>query len=224
MNNTQHYTPRPMVESMAYWISHVASLIGLERGSLYDPCAGNGDMLRWAKDAMDGFGKHLSNSLSFEPTRVFGNEIDPTQAALSEYVRCRDVFDVFESADVVIANPPYAGRSKLRSVVGDDRFKWLKKEYKTLKAGSADLAAYVFRHVMTTAQPKIAAWLCTNTMTEGSSHRVGFKHVYDLGYRPVVVSREFPWPGVAAVIVQLSVWVSPEFGDIEKCIEAEVLT
>lgn len=65
----------------------------------------------------------------------------------------------------------------------------------------------MLRHVLGVNRPAISGWLATNTITQGSTHRIGLKWAYDNGYRIVVAERDILWPGKAAVTVHMFVVV-----------------
>jgi hypothetical protein len=231
----QFFTPRHIAETAAYWLGVVINNHNLPPGALLDPTAGDGSLLRYATDFWQYFGSSQAIGLE-RPNHVpgdvektsgaYGVEIDASLPWKAEAKRIvGDIFDIESPRGAyIVANPPYLGGSKMSSALGSAYVKALKKRYPAEKAGSADLASYVFRYCMAELQPVASVWIATNTMAQGASRRVGFGWAVWNGFHPVVATREFEWPA-AAVTCKISVWVRDDYliDGVSKLIDCEVL-
>ena len=192
------YTPPILADLAVKKLNEIADIVGCTDKRYYDPCCGDGalmDAVFRADPSAIVFGSDLS-----------AEAVDQVRSKRM-FARQADLFDDERETDVEkwIINPPYVGCSNLRRVMGDARFKWLKSEYKTPKAGACDLAGYVMRHILQKNRPAISSWIVTNTISQGSTRRVGLKWAVDAGYQIASVVKNIPWPSGAAVTVHIIV-------------------
>jgi len=107
-------------------------------------------------------------------------------------------------ADALIGNPPYHGSQNLRSVLGDDRVRWLDRRFGFVQ----DLVVYWFRRAADQMAPGARAGLvATNSVSQGRARRTSLNYVVEQGgVITDAVSRQ-PWPGEAVVNVSIVNWV-----------------
>lgn len=197
----QVFTPSPLANRVADALRKAEMAVALMGNTIIDPCCGRGDLLRPYLGRRNVIGFDIDPNVIYSVTDQY-----------SEHLGVADLFDQPRPCGEglsVVCNPPYVGRSKLSATIGDDRFKWLKKEYKTAKAGSADLAAYVMRHILQSWRPEISIWLITNSIFEGGSHRVAPYWAVRNGYTITSVSEPIQWPNDnASVMVHIATLIN----------------
>jgi hypothetical protein len=198
VDNGVVYTPPEIAEPLARNLWAWAGKLGVQANAVYDPCCGDGALLRAARaTAPEGNPRPL----------FYGHDIDAEAAAQGKQQGLEtnhgDLFDTGQPLSprtLLICNPPYIGCSNLSRIVGSERFAWLKKTYKAERSGSCDLAGYVLRHVLQVQRPVLSAWVVTNTIGQGATRRVGLKWAVDNGYVIVDMSDNIKWPGQAVTV------------------------
>jgi hypothetical protein len=197
IDNGVVYTPADLALEVATQAKEICDELDYSPRFVVDPCCGQGDLLK-AGESVFGVG----------PSYCLGHDIEQASVEAAKHLGydCDqgDLFDPhgYPGNSVFLLNPPYVGRSNLSRIVGDDRFKWLKKTYKEKKAGSCDLAGYVLRHILEAHRPRVMTVIATNTIFQGSTRVVGTKWAANNGYRIANVTGNIPWSG-AAVTVQI---------------------
>lgn len=148
---------------------------------------------------------------------ILNNGLTPT--VKTDYVRWQPLHWVIEAPDVilerggfdaVIGNPPFLGGKKITGAYGTNIRDWLVHQTAAGDRGNADLVAYFVRRssqLLLSSAGQIAL-ICTNTIGQGDTRRVGLKAIVDGGMtiRRAVQSR--PWPSASASLEYAAVWVS----------------
>ena len=205
------YTPTELAllaASKLYEYQDIARQFGAKRYGgrvVWDPCCGEGALLQACK--------RIDSQAD-----CCGMDIDANACDIASVcgLQCA-AGDLFEherepgsGGQLIVCNPPYVGRSNIRDVVGEDRFKWLKATYKAERSGSCDLAGYVLRHILQAWRPVISTWLVTNTIAQGATRRIGLCWALANGYQIVSALKDIPWPGDAAVTIHVITIVDTE--------------
>jgi hypothetical protein len=109
-------------------------------------------------------------------------------------------------ADAIIGNPPYHGSQNLRSVLGDERVRWLAQRF---DCGIQDLCVYWFRLAADQMAPGTRAGLVgTNSVSQNRARSASLNYVVERGgVITDAVSRQ-KWPGAAVVNVSIVNWVA----------------
>lgn len=197
------YTPPELAKRLALETKAICDELGFTPAQVLDPCCGKGALLEAAREVFD-LGHGCCSGTDMDSQAV-------TEACGYGF-NC-GVGDLFNDAGryssdaVALLNPPYVGRSNLKRIVGEERFKWLKSRYKAPGAGSCDLAGYVLRHVLEVMRPPVMGVVATNTIFQGGTRRVGTHWAVRNGYLIANVSQPTPWGEGAAVTVQTFVMV-----------------
>jgi hypothetical protein len=105
--------------------------------------------------------------------------------------------------DVIVGNPPFAGKNTMAEGNADGYPEWL-KELHSESHGNSDLVAHFFRraHSLLRAQGCFGL-IATNTIGQGDTRSTGLRWIRKHGgtiYRAV---KRLPWPGEAAVTVSV---------------------
>lgn len=105
--------------------------------------------------------------------------------------------------DVIVGNPPFAGRDTFVSALGDDYLRWLK----TIHLGShgnSDLCAHFYRRSYDLLRKRgTFGLLATNTIAQGDTRATGLRWIRQHGGEIYRAVRRHPWPGEAAVVVSM---------------------
>jgi hypothetical protein len=105
--------------------------------------------------------------------------------------------------DVVVGNPPFAGKNTLIEGNADSYLDWLKAEHAE-SHGNADLVAHFFRRSFTLLRGDgCFGLIATNTIGQGDTRSTGLRWICLNGgtiYRAV---KRLKWPGEAAVVVSV---------------------
>lgn len=197
------YTPPELAKRLASETKAICDELGFAPTQVIDPCCGKGALLVAGAEVFD-----------LDRGCCIGTDTDSQAVAEAcEYgFNCcaGDLFDdnaCYPRDAIALLNPPYVGRSNLKRIAGEERFKWLKKRYAATGAGSCDLAGYVLRHVLEVMRPPVMGVIATNTIFQGGTRRVGTHWAVRNGYLIANVSQPMPWGEDAAVTVQTFVLV-----------------
>lgn len=197
------YTPPKLAKRLALETKAICDELGFAPTQVIDPCCGKGALLAAGIEAW-----------GMRPSQATGYDIDDEGvkecAAKGFSTSHVDIFNFTQPVHanaVALLNPPYVGCSNLKRIVGEERFKWLKKHYAATGAGSCDLAGYVLRHVLEVMRPPIMGVVATNTIFQGGTRRVGTHWAVRNGYLIANVSQPMPWGKDAVVTVQTFVVV-----------------
>ena len=194
VDNGVVYTPKPLALLAAGKLFEYRDVVRTH-AQILDPCCGDGALLRQCRRIDAGVALRGIDIDSDACAVARGDGFDCTVS---------DLFDVTDKpACCVICNPPYVGRSNISRIVGKERFDWLKSRYRAERSGSCDLAGYVLRHILQTWRPIVSTWIVTNTISQGSTRRVGLRWALANGYQIVSALKDIKWPGAAAVVVHV---------------------
>ena len=105
--------------------------------------------------------------------------------------------------DVIVGNPPFAGKNALLAMGGRVYLDWLKAAHPG-SHGNADYAAHFLRRAGTLLAGHGAFGLITtNTIAQGDTRDTGLKPLLAAGGLVYAATRTREWPGVAAVSVSV---------------------
>lgn len=105
--------------------------------------------------------------------------------------------------DVIVGNPPFAGRTTLYESTRQSYPEWLRTNYAD-SHGNADLVAYFFRRAFTILRTGGALGLiATNTIAQGDTRSTGLRWILQNNGIIYSAQRRTAWPGEAAVVVSV---------------------
>ena len=105
--------------------------------------------------------------------------------------------------DVIVGNPPFAGKNTVRSANAAGYPEWL-KEMHAGSHGNADLVAHFFRRAFDLLREKGTFGLvATNTIAQGDTRSTGLRWICQHGGEVYRAKRRRDWPGQAAVVVSV---------------------
>ena len=105
--------------------------------------------------------------------------------------------------DVIVGNPPFAGKNTVRSANVAGYPDWL-KEMHAESHGNADLVAHFFRRAFHLLRERgTFGLIATNTIAQGDTRSTGLRWICEHGGEIYQANRRFKWPGQAAVVVSV---------------------
>lgn len=105
--------------------------------------------------------------------------------------------------DVIIGNPPFAGKNTLAKAAAPYYIDWLQAIYEH-SHGSSDLVAYFFRRSFNLLRPGgCFGLIATNTIGQGDTRSTGLRWICTHCGTIYRVRKRLKWPGQAAVIVSV---------------------
>ena len=105
--------------------------------------------------------------------------------------------------DVIVGNPPFAGKNTLIDAHRDGYLDWL-KELHEKSHGNADLVAHFFRRAFSLLQPKgCLGLIATNTIGQGDTRSTGLRWICTHNGTIYRARKQLKWPGEAAVTVSV---------------------
>ena len=105
--------------------------------------------------------------------------------------------------DVVVGNPPFAGKNTLANSTAAAYPSWLRHLHKQ-SHGNADLVAHFFRRAFNLLRLDGALGLiATNTIAQGDTRSTGLRWICNNGGVIYRARRRIKWPGDAAVVVSV---------------------
>ncbi len=105
--------------------------------------------------------------------------------------------------DVIVGNPPFAGKNTVRSANVAGYPDWL-KEMHAESHGNADLVAHFFRRAFHLLRERgTFGLIATNTIAQGDTRSTGLRWICEHGGEIYRANRRFQWPGQAAVVVSV---------------------
>lgn len=120
-----------------------------------------------------------------------------------------EVFDLDQSLrpqsgfDVIVGNPPFAGKNTIIDGSPEGYIDWLK----TLHAeshGNADLVAHFFRRAFDALRSNgCFGLIATNTIAQGDTRSSGLRWICTYGGTIYRANKRYKWPGEAAVVVSI---------------------
>jgi Eco57I restriction-modification methylase len=133
-----------------------------------------------------------------KPVAPFHWEIEyPEVFDLDDFLRVRGGFDV------VVGNPPFAGKNTLIEGNADGYVDWLKTQHAE-SHGNADLVAHFFRRAFTLLRDDgCFGLIATNTIGQGDMRSSGLRWICLNGGTIYRAIKRLRWPGEAAVVVSV---------------------
>ncbi len=105
--------------------------------------------------------------------------------------------------DVIVGNPPFAGKVTISAGNGPYYIDWLQTIHEG-SHGNADLVAHFFRRAYQLLRTNgTFGLIATNTVAQGDTRATGLRWIRQHGGTIYATRRRFPWPGHAAVIVSI---------------------
>ena len=105
--------------------------------------------------------------------------------------------------DVIIGNPPFAGKNSILNSNAVGYLDWLKQAHPE-SHGNSDLAAHFFRRAFYLMRNDGAFGLiATNTIAQGDTRSTGLRWICNSGGTIYNARRRIKWPGEAAVVVSV---------------------
>ena len=115
-----------------------------------------------------------------------------------------EVFDrINRGFDVVVGNPPFAGKNTLAAGNVFGYSEWLRTMHQE-SHGVSDLAAHFFRRAFTLIRSGgTFGLIATNTISQGETRYTGLRWICNNGGSIYNAIRRYKWPGSAAVVVSV---------------------
>ena len=128
--------------------------------------------------------------------------LDPHLRPFHWQVEFPEVFDRTNPGfDMVIGNPPFAGKNTISDGTPDGYIDWLKTLH-TGAHGNADLVAHFFRRAFALLRNNGSFGLiATNTIRQGDTRESGLRSILSNGGTIFAARRRVRWPGAAKVVV-----------------------
>ena len=105
--------------------------------------------------------------------------------------------------DVIVGNPPFAGKNTVRSANAPGYPAWL-KEMHAESHGIADLVTHFFRRAFHLLRERgTFGLIATNTIAQGETRSSGLRWICEHGGEIYDAKRRFRWPGQAAVVISV---------------------
>lgn len=105
--------------------------------------------------------------------------------------------------DVIVGNPPFAGRNSLVNSNPDAYLDWLKSLHEEAH-GNSDLVAHFFRRAFTLLRSfGCFGLIATNTISQGDTRSTGLRWICMNGGTIYRARKRLKWPGQAAVVVSV---------------------
>lgn len=105
--------------------------------------------------------------------------------------------------DVIVGNPPFAGKNTLIKGHAEGYLDWLKQIHEE-SHGNSDLVAHFFRRSFSLLRPSgCFGLIATNTIGQGDTRSTGLRWICTHGGTIYQARRRLKWPGQAAVIVSV---------------------
>ena len=105
--------------------------------------------------------------------------------------------------DVIVGNPPFAGRNTIIHGNPDGYVDWLQTIHPG-SHGAADLVAHFFRSAYHLIRDNgIFGLIATNSVGQGDTRETGLQRIFESGGQIFRAQRRLQWPGEAAVVVSI---------------------
>lgn len=116
--------------------------------------------------------------------------------------------------DVIVGNPPFAGKNTLIDAHQVGYVDWLKTNHPE-SHGNADLVAHFFRRAFTLLRNDgCFGLIATNTIGQGDTRSTGLRWICQSGATIYRAKKRLRWPGEAAVIVSVVHVIKGEYDDV----------
>lgn len=120
-----------------------------------------------------------------------------------EVFRVNEWGDAIGGFDVIIGNPPFAGKNTLIAANQDSYPDWLKAIHAE-SHGNADLVAHFYRRAFTLLRTDgCMGLIATNTVGQGDTRSTGLRWICKHGGTIYTATKRLRWPGEAAVVVSV---------------------
>ena len=128
--------------------------------------------------------------------------------------------------DVIVGNPPFAGKNTVLNSNRAGYLDWLKQAHAE-SHGNADLVAHFYRRAFDLlCQGGAFGLIATNTISQGDTRSTGLRWICRHGGEIYRARRRVKWPGLAAVVVSVVHVVKGEWQgpcDLDGC-ETDTIT
>ncbi len=105
--------------------------------------------------------------------------------------------------DVIVGNPPFAGKNTIIDGHAAGYLDWLKAIHPE-SHGNADLVSHFFRRAFNLLRPGgTFGLITTNTIAQGDTRTTGLRWICTHGGTIYTARRRYKWPGQAAVVVSV---------------------
>ncbi|MDF5729104.1 MAG: hypothetical protein PUP92_14015 [Rhizonema sp. PD38] len=105
--------------------------------------------------------------------------------------------------DVIIGNPPFAGKNTTINAHAPRYLDWLKVVHPK-SHGNADLVAHFFRQAFTILRSSgCFGLISTNTIAQGDTRSTGLRYICQNSGTIYNAKKRMKWPGLAAVVVSV---------------------
>ena len=105
--------------------------------------------------------------------------------------------------DVIVGNPPFAGKNTLIEAHAEGYLDWLKTLHER-SHGNSDLVAHFFRRAFTLLRPNgCFGLIATNTIGQGDTRSTGLRWICTHEGTIYQARKRLKWPGQAAVVVSV---------------------
>ena len=129
---------------------------------------------------------------------------EPPLAPFHWEIEFPEVFDRENPGfDVVVGNPPFAGKNTVAAANVASYPDWLKQVHEE-SHGNADLVAHFFRRAFGLLRTSgTSGLIATNTIAQGDMRSTGLRWICKHGGEIYGAQRRVKWPGLAAVVVSV---------------------
>lgn len=129
---------------------------------------------------------------------------DPPLAPFHWEIEFPEVFERENAGfDVLVGNPPFAGKNSVAAANAAGYPDWL-KEMHPGSHGNSDVVAHFFRRVFDLLrQDGTLGMIATNTIGQGDTRSTGLRWICEHGGTIYHASKRVKWPGPAAVVVSV---------------------
>ena len=105
--------------------------------------------------------------------------------------------------DVIIGNPPFAGKNTTINAHPEGYLDWLKIVHPE-SHGNSDIVAHFFRRAFTIIRKQgTIGLIATNTIAQGDTRSSGLRFICNNGGTIYNAQKRVKWPGIAAVVISI---------------------